>query len=70
MMSDALFSSPVPLRSFASGNDDPYEPANSDEYVDLALQRYISNDRLTERAGNGSMAAANYDDQKDPEMQR
>lgn len=45
----------------------------------MALQRYISNDRLTEHmpaAGNGHNGSANgsatnyFDDQKDPEMQR
>ena len=62
------------LLSSSPGNDDPYEPGN-DEYVDMALQRYISNDRLTDRmpaAGNGHNGSATnyYDDQKDPEMQR
>lgn len=56
------------------GNDDPYERTN-DEYVDMALQRYISNDQLHKTTNNvpngsnhndsnGSNQTNYYDDQE------
>lgn len=60
---NCLFLSPI----CKPGNDDPYEPRNEDECVDLALQRYISNDRLHKTTSNNGHT---YADQQDPEMQK